>query len=146
MTWRWFDKDASNEMLVAVLSSRRSGASVADFVEQLYLCATSSAAQVVSCANRPGKRPHKARTPHLFAGKLQGDRVTCGANPFIDARLVSNLRVEARAGTGDEVVQWREPPTYTLQDGDPTRLVVDQEGADRRLVRPLGPLIQLTAP
>ena len=143
VTWDWCgDHAAVGDQLVAILNAKRSQSSVAKYVELLHLLATSPAFEVAQCADGRGKQPHQQATMvQVINGVPHGGRITCGHNPWMVARLVSNLVVEPDSDAGIETVRWQEPPTYRWQDETQRRLVVERDGDVRELVRSLKPLL-----
>ena len=126
ITWEWGGDHARvRDPLVAILSSRKSINSIAEVAEFLYLRATGGAADLAYYANRRKQLPFPAKTD-------QNCITCCGHNPWLYARVVSKLRVEATAD-GAEVIRWREPDTYGLDEND--QVVVKHEGVSKELVR-----------
>jgi hypothetical protein len=126
ITWEWGgDHAKASESLVAILSSRKSAHSIAELVELLYLRATATAAELAYYANRRKRLPYSARQD-------QNRRITCGHNPWLCARVVTDLTVDSNIPHG-EVLQWREPDTYGLDDND--RIVIKRKGVQKRMTR-----------
>lgn len=105
--WEWAGKHAEViDPLVGVLSARKPAERVAEIVEWIYLHATSSAKDVVYFTNR-----HKA-DGYYQAAIYNGSRIVCGHHPYLEARLVSNLRCTVDKEGGMETLSWREPDRY----------------------------------
>lgn len=130
ITWEWGGDHAKvPEQLVAILSSRKSANSIAELAEFLYLRATGRASELAYYANRRKRLPYSAE-------KDQNGRITCGHNPWLYARIVSELTVDADTENGAEVLGWREPDTYGLDEND--RVVIKKKGIRKELTR-MGP-------
>ena len=126
ITWQWSGEHARvRDPLVAILSSRKSRSSIAELVEFLYLRASGEAADLAYYANRRKLLRYPAQID-------QNCRITCGHNPWLYARVVSNLSVEANADR-TEVIRWREPDTHGLDEND--QVVVKHEGVPKELAR-----------
>jgi hypothetical protein len=82
--------------VVAVLNSRMSPRSVKEFVELLYATLRYSSRDKVLYATTPKDNPHPA-TMTAF------QKITCGDNPWLYARRVSNLKIT------DDNLTWTEP-------------------------------------
>ena len=109
VTWEWAgDHAAEDEPVVAVLSARTSPEEVRRYVERCYIEKTASLPEKLSYAryNRPQKLPHPAEFERVRGVRFQG-RITCGHNPWLHARKVDDLRVEADAN-GNDVPKWTE--------------------------------------
>src|SRR6266852_1987678 len=83
---------------VAVLNYRMSASSVQDFVELLYASLTYGPRDKLLVARNRKANPYPA-TMNLF------QRIDCGDNPFLHARLVSDLKMV------DDRLTWTEPPS-----------------------------------
>jgi len=142
VTWDWYgDHAAVGDQLVAILNAGRSKSSVAKYVELLHLLATSLAFEVAQWANGRDRQPHQATMVQVINCVPHGGHITCGHNPWMVARLVSNLVVEPDFDAGIETARWQEPPTYRWQDETQRRLVVERDGDVRELIRSLKPLL-----
>ncbi len=64
--------------IVAILSSRKSEATVAELVKFLYLASTSTADELAYYANRPNRIPYKIKNGEMINGIPHGERITCG--------------------------------------------------------------------
>ena len=115
ITWEGIGNFAKvRDPFIAILGNRRGSTSVKEFVEQYYLRATSSLEELAAYANRPGKIPYKARLMTCEGSPLDY-AITCGNNPWIYARKVSDLVVSAPSkDSRDEIISWKEPDFLTL--------------------------------
>jgi len=108
ITWEGTNSSIADEnRIVAILSSRKSVSKVADFVELLYLMSTSNAHEMACLANSPKKIPYKAKI-QLINNIPHGDRITCGHNPFLYARKVTNLQIKINPKENIEILKWKE--------------------------------------
>ena len=101
--WCWAgDYAAVDHPIVTVLSARTSAREVRRYVEQRYIEKTASLDEMLSYAryNCPQEPPYPA--------ELEQGRIHCGHNPWIEASLVDDLRVEVGAD-GEEVLEWAKP-------------------------------------
>ena len=101
--WSWGgDHAAVENPVVAVLSARTSAKDVQWYVERRYIEATASPDEKLSYAryNQPQEPPYPAR--------LERGRIHCGHNPWLEASVVDDLRVEADA-EGKDVLKWKVP-------------------------------------
>lgn len=87
------------EPIAAVLNYRASATSVKDFTELLHVSLTSTPREKLRYAKSPRGTPYRAEMT-LF------QKITCGHNPHLYARLVTNLKVVA--GT----LTWTEPLSH----------------------------------
>ena len=96
------DHAAVEKPVVAVLSARTSAKDVQWYVEQRYIEATASPEEMLSYARyiQPQEPPYPAR--------LEQGRIHCGHNPWLEASVVDDLRVEADA-EGNDVLKWNVP-------------------------------------
>ena len=80
-----------------ILNPRKSEKGVAEIVECLYAAHAYSPAEMLRIAKSKRANPYPAKIEHY-------GRIHCGHNPFLYARLVSDLRVEPDGG-----IKWTEP-------------------------------------
>jgi hypothetical protein len=66
-----------------------------------------------------------------------GDRMVCGNNPFIYARLVSNFVSRADYDKASETIRWKEPSTVRWKEKSRREFVVAKEGDEQELIREL---------
>ena len=118
ITWKGIgDYENVSDPFVAILSARRSDRSVAEFVEYYYLLMTSSAREVAYFVNQPSKIPYKADKAVRINDVPHGDRITCGNNPFIYARRVSDFVFSHPPDDQTvETIKWKEPPIFQWED------------------------------
>lgn len=82
---------------VAILDRRKSTRTVREFVEQLYAILTYTPEEKLRWTKAPRDNPYRAEASGF-------GRITCGHNPFLFARLVSELQMEG------DTLKWTEPP------------------------------------
>lgn len=144
VTWQWIGDHAQvGDPLVAILSSRKSDRAVSEFVEQYYLMASATAGEMAYYMNRRRKLPHKARTPEIINEIPHGGRIRCGADPYIYARLVTDLRIEELDDEDVEIITWREPSASQWKDGSKTEIELAWHGQQASLRRKRGPVLGL---
>ncbi len=103
VTWDWMSNQAIvADHIAAILSPRWSIQRVAHTVEFLYIKRTACASDMAAYARRPTSHPYRVE------GDFNG-RMSCGHNPWLFARLVSDLKVSADPKTGLETITWMEP-------------------------------------
>jgi hypothetical protein len=78
--------------IVAILDARKSIERIADFVEQTYMASCYSLGEKIHYASRRKDNPYRAnvnfnKEQQKFIG------ITCGHNPWLEARMVRNLRL-----------------------------------------------------
>ena len=101
--WSWIgDHAAVANPIVTILSARTGFRDVQKYVERRYIEASASLDEKLSYAlyNNPQQPAYPAQ--------LEQGRVHCGDNPFLEARVVDELRVVEDAD-GNEVLNWTEP-------------------------------------
>lgn len=95
----WFGSNTHKLPPVAILNYRKNARTVAEAVELLYATKYYNAEEKLRYAKSPKDNPYRAlRSPF--------GRITCGHNPLLFARLVTDLKVEK-----DGLVTWTEPPS-----------------------------------
>lgn len=125
VTWEWTNDDAAlTERVVCILPPQWSEDRVAGAVELLYAVLNSTVSELASYAKRPSNNPYRAE---VFMGVI-----ICGHNPYLEARHVSDLRVETDSTSYLETIFWREPNLYRLKDHK--RLLVS-EGEQQKFTR-----------
>jgi len=80
-------------------------------------------------ANRPKKIPYKVDKVQLINNIPHGDRITCGHNPFLYARKVTNLQIKIDPKENIEILKWKEKSRREIE--------VAKEGEIRELWRSL---------
>ncbi len=100
--WGWAgDHAAVANPIVTVMSARTSDKDVRKYVEQRYIEATASLDEKLTYArhNQPQEPPYRAQ--------VERGHISCGHNPWLEARVVDDLRVAEK--DGNEVLNWTEP-------------------------------------
>ena len=106
ITWDWTgDAAAVADEVVGVFNPRWADRRIADIVEFLYSNTTANISELAHYAKRPSNNPYRA--------KIWSGRIHCGHNPFLYARIVSDLKIGI-GSDGKESITWMEPPTYDL--------------------------------
>lgn len=98
----------SHREIVTVMDSRKSVDRIRDFVEQTYMATHYTLQEKMLYATRPKHNPYPATVHADF--RTQSTAVTCGHNPWLEARFVRSLRLE-RAPDGHEILSWGWTPT-----------------------------------
>ncbi len=96
------------ETVAAVLSPRLSARRVLEIVELLYANASYDPSERIAFAKSRKGNPYRARFGVLHGVPWEG-KIVCGYNPWLEARLVRNLRAD-RDATGEERFVWDERP------------------------------------
>ncbi|EJM88773.1 hypothetical protein PMI33_02525 [Pseudomonas sp. GM67] len=134
ITWERLDaRPEPYEKVAAILSGRRSKRSVAEFMEFLYLRATCDASDMAYYANRPKKMIGRAQY-QLSINGVPHERISIGGNPCLYGRRVTNLKI-SRDGE-DEVLKWREPPTFCWKGTSRTKIETAEGGELKECRRP----------
>ena len=96
------DHAAVEHPIVTVLSARTGAQEIRKYVERRYIEETASFQEMLSYAkyNKPHEPPYPAQ---LTRGRIQ-----CGHNPWLEANLVNDLRIEV-AADGEDALKWEEP-------------------------------------
>lgn len=95
------------EEIVAILNSRKSAETVAHFTEQYYIASSYSLSEKITYAKSSKDNPYRVEFDEINGVQWTG-RMTCGHNPFLVARMVTNLSVTTD-GDGYEELVWEEP-------------------------------------
>jgi hypothetical protein len=96
-----------DKKIIAILSSRRSSAVIADIVDVIYCRCVDSAYDMASLANKRKQRVREYQ--HITS---TSNRLFYGRNPSIFARQVTNLRIEKDLRSNCEILRWSELPVY----------------------------------
>ena len=104
VTWQFDNKP---ELIAAVLDSRRGTGFVLDFVEIMYSHSNQSVAGLRMNA------AHRRNVPYRAQVELS-ERITCGHNPHLFARKVSDFKVRTGEDANTEIVSWVEPPIWQM--------------------------------
>jgi hypothetical protein len=92
----WFGSNTHKQPPVAILDRRKSARTVAEFVELLFATLKYDAEEKLRWTKSPRDNPYRARISPF-------QRITCGHNPLLFARLVTDLRIV------DGRLVWNEP-------------------------------------
>lgn len=109
ITWEWVGDwhKTENNKIAAILNYRLSGQTVRKIVELLYVNRYSLSERVAYAKNNKNIL-HPAQF-HTLGGAPWYDRITCGYQPSLYARLVDDLHVEVDEN-GEEKLTWEERP------------------------------------
>jgi hypothetical protein len=115
MTKAWIitqEGTSDDPAVIGVLSARKSGRTVKDYVEWLYGLLHYSLGDQLSLVryNRPCK-PYKADYWKTNTGIPMESRMTCGHNPWLEARLATNVKMIDPDGECS-VLEWTEPDRF----------------------------------
>jgi hypothetical protein len=99
----WVGSNTHTQPVVAVLDYRLGAKSVRDIVKLLFAVQQYTPEEQLRYVKSPKDNPYPAAVS-MF------QRITCGHNPFLFARQVSDLRME-----GDELKWTRPPPEGELR-------------------------------
>lgn len=97
--------------ILAILSSRRSSSSVEDIVDTLYCRNVDSAHDMMLYANK-----RKQRVARYRAHGSMPSRFLYGRNPYIFARLVTDLKVSRDETKRRETIRWTDPAVFGNAD------------------------------
>lgn len=116
VTWEWgvadFGKHTNTENVAAVITSRRSGESVRQFVELIYVTKFYTLSQRMDWA-----RGGKSHLSHFGSinGALWDGQIFCGHSPpSLYGRKVDDFSIE-RDESGKETATWTENLTLSIQ-------------------------------
>jgi len=130
ITWEWAnDAAAVADRVVGVLNPRWRDGRVADIVEFLYSNTNAYVYELTSYAKRRSNNPYQA--------DIRNGRIHCGHNPFLYARVVSDLRIDI-TDDGIETISWKEPPVYNIVNGKIEK--VKEQRPDQFIRRIRGPV------
>jgi hypothetical protein len=96
ITWEAVGSDAEADVkdhVAAVLNSRLSGRRVAQIVELLYANSAYCPSERIQLAKNRKRCPYPVIFDRLSGLRWEG-HMTCGHNPFLEARTVDDLHVE----------------------------------------------------
>jgi hypothetical protein len=101
VTWEWVSDHAKrDDKIAAVLNSRLSESRVKKLVEFLYANDSYAVSEKMAVAQRRRDNPYPA--------KVERGVITCGHHPFLQARLVDDLRVEYDGHGMETAIAWKE--------------------------------------
>lgn len=92
--------------VILVLNSQWAIERVAAIVELFYTASTSDVGELARNARRPAATPYRAT--------IENYRITCGHNPYLYARLVSDVEVTRDSPEAYELISWTEPDHLAL--------------------------------
>lgn len=120
VTWEWgSDSSRVADKIAAVLDYRYSCKTFPRFVEFLYARATSNVKELLYYARYRKNNPYQAKIGISLNGIPHGDRIFCGANPYLYARYVSDFFVDDDVDNDLEIITWTEPDSYRFtKDGN----------------------------
>ncbi len=118
--------------LVAIFSSKKSKRWIKEYVENIYLFNYYLPTDWVYYANRRKLFPDKAIEHPIPYGN---GGFCCGANPWLLARIVSELKIESNDNDNFEIISWREPPIYKWNDKNKDIPVIAKNGIIRTIER-----------
>ena len=102
VTWNGPGSEVDRRKIVAVFNCRIGVKRVRDLVEHLYIALKSDEEDKVAFAANPRNNPNRSEV-HQFS------RITCGDNPLLYARYVTNIRPT------DDGYRWDEPNAQAMQ-------------------------------
>lgn len=101
VTWEWLGNHAKKEeKIVSILNYRYSLERVKKYIEQCYIDSEYLLVDKLSCAKSANNNPYQAESS-------SGDKITCGHNPFLFARIVHNVKIEKDINDNETLV-WEE--------------------------------------
>lgn len=125
VTWEWAnDAAALAERVVCILPPQWSEERVSSAVELLYAVLNSTVSELASYAKRPSNNPYRT--------EISRGIIICGHNPYLEARHVSDLRVETDSTSYLETIFWREPNLYRFKDH---KRILVSEGEQQKFTR-----------
>ena len=95
ITWGWAGRYAKpkGNKVVAILNYRKTGEYVRGLTEQFYGSRRYTELEMLECAFSDKKNCYPAQFVPINGVRFDG-QIMCGANPYLHARLVRNLRFE----------------------------------------------------
>ena len=113
VTWEWVGDHAQvDEPIVAILNYRYTGRRVRDIVEQLYATSKYSIAERLLVAKNPRNNPYPPQFAVLNGGTYESS-LTCGHNPYLHARIVTNLHLAEEDGV--QKLRWTNLPRPSIE-------------------------------
>lgn len=107
VTWEWIGNHAKpKDKIAAVLNWRLSPERVARIIEIIYANEFYTLEERLAIAKNKKSNPYQTRYGAIQGIPL-GDRLFCGHNPFLEARLVDNLHV-VKDNEGNQELSWDE--------------------------------------
>ena len=109
VTWEWAGEHAKrDDKIAAILSPRWSAERVRKYVEFIYINSYYTLSERAAYAKNPKSNPYPAEF-NKVNGVSWLDRISCGHNPHLFARLVDDLVVTEEAD-GEEKATWKDRP------------------------------------
>lgn len=109
ITWEWTGDHARREdSIAAILSPRLTFEKIKEIVEMIYTNEFYTYRERIAFTKNKKANPYPATFDDIDDIPWQG-RIHCGHNPWLEARLVDNLRVFQNPN-GDEQLSWDERP------------------------------------
>lgn len=106
ITWEGSGSHSKLERpIAAILNCRYSPERVRRFVEQMYIYQTSTVDEQIIYAKNKKKNPYPAYY-ETYKGADISWQIFCGPNPYLHARLVENLHLEA--DENQRQLTWKE--------------------------------------
>ena len=98
----------TNMTVIGILSGRKSGNTIKDYVEWLYALMNYFPEEHLRLAryNNPAN-PYGAEYWRTNTGVQMQTKMTCGHNPWLEARLATNVRLVVPQGE-DPILEWTE--------------------------------------
>ncbi len=93
--------------IAAILNYRLSGKTAHEIVELLYV-------NTLDLSTRVAYAKNKKNIYHHAESHTLGNRITCGYQPCLYARLVDDLHVQVDEN-GEETLNWKERPTPQIR-------------------------------
>lgn len=115
----WKNATTGEDTFVSILSSRYSGSRIKKLVEQVYADQTYTWEDRVRFAQGRRYESDRARffsfrPPPEGPGSSYAGMIECGHNPFLYARLVTDVVVKSTPD-GDEEITWKEPKLREIE-------------------------------
>lgn len=125
ITWEYLGEHAaSHQRFIAILSSRKHCSTVAEFVEFHYGINNLNATEMSYYANRRRELPFIIKNSAIINDVPHADRITCGDNPHIYARKVSELTISRNNENNSETVRWKEPKNMEWKDKNKLEVLI----------------------
>ena len=124
----------TDQKIVAIITARKSLRAIAELVDVLYCRSVDTAYDMAFLANKRKQRDSQYRSIYSTMSHLH-----YGRNPWIYARVVSNLRVKRDETGKREIVRWIEPACLKVER--PGALPVEtMPPAEKQVIRSLEPI------
>lgn len=102
--WLIYQTEASHHSpseVLCIIDSRRGVDRVSQLVEQMYMAQNYSLVEKMHFSSRPRDNPYPAKASFTERHAI----ITCGHNPWLEARVVRNLKLN-RSPNGVELLEW----------------------------------------